>query len=190
MTTLHTTRLRLEPFAERHVEGINAMNSQPVVVRYLSGQTETLEQTAQAIARAQKCWAAWGTSWWALIDLESERVAGAGCVQYLRRELAMPTDLQSLCGNPLEFGWRLHPDFWRRGLATEAGGAMARFAFASFPIEELLAVRRPENQESARVMDRLGMKYRGMERWYETDVAVHVLRREELPPPSALAGEA
>ena len=189
-TTLQTQRLRLEPFDERHLDGLHAMNSLPEVMRYIGGNTETIEQTASVIARVKRCWAAWGTSWWAFIETESERVAGAGCIQYLRREASPPEDLQSLIGNPIEIGWRLHPDFWRQGLAIEAARSMAAFAFRRFPIEELLAVRHPDNKDSCRVMERLGMRQRGLEPWYGTTVATHVISRGDWQHVSSAAGEA
>jgi RimJ/RimL family protein N-acetyltransferase len=179
MTTLQTDRLRLEPFAEQHLEGLHAMNSLPEVMRYLGGQPESREQTQAVIARVQRCWASWGTSWWALIEVTSDRVIGAGCIQYLRREAAPPTDLDSLTSNPLEIGWRLHPDYWHQGFATEAAQAMASFAFDKFQLSELMAVRYPENIDSGRVMDRLGMRFRGFEHWYGMSVAAHVISREE-----------
>jgi RimJ/RimL family protein N-acetyltransferase len=104
---------------------------------------------------------------------------GAGCIQHLRQQEALPADLESLRGNPLEIGWRLHPDFWHRGLATEAAKEMAAFAFNRFNLQELLAVRYPENANSGRVMERLGMRYRGLEPWYGMSLATHVLSREQ-----------
>lgn len=188
--TLYTQRLRLEPFSEHHLDGLNAMNSLPEVMRYVGGQTETREQTASVIARVKRCWAAWGTSWWAFIEIKTERVAGAGCIQYLRRDASPPDDLESLMGNPIEIGWRLHPDFWHQGLATEAARCMTAFVFDRFPIDELVAVRHPENSDSGRVMDRLGMQLRGLEPWYGTMVATHVISRGEWQRVRAAAGEA
>lgn len=179
MTVLHTARLRLEPFGEQHLDGLHAMNSRPEVMQYISGEPETREQTAAAIARVQRCWAAWGTSWWAFVDLASGRVVGAGCIQYLRREAAPAADLEAQRSNPLEAGWRLHPDFWQQGLASEAAARMAAFAFESFAAPELLAVRHPDNRASGRVMDRLGMRLRGLEHWYGRPLATHVLSRAD-----------
>ncbi|MBQ0935031.1 GNAT family N-acetyltransferase [Ideonella paludis] len=177
MTVLTTPRLRLEPIGDQHLDGLHAMNARPEVMQYISGQGETLEQTAAFVARVKRGWAAWGAGWWALIHLDSGRVAGAGCIQHLRREAAIPEDLLTLCTNPLEIGWRLHPDFWRQGVASEAASRMTAFAFEDLAAEELLAVRHPENLNSARVMDRLGMRYRGLETWYGRELATHVLRR-------------
>lgn len=179
MTILHTSRLRLEPFSESHLEGLHEMNSKPEVMRFISGQPETREQTAASIARVQRYWAALGTSWWAFVELSSDRVAGAGCIQYARRDADLPADLASLKANPLEIGWRLHPDFWRQGLASEAAHGMAGFAFGTLAAPEIIAVRHPDNLDSGRVMDRLGMRYRGLETWYGTTLATHVLSRED-----------
>ena len=190
MTVLLTARLRLEPFSEHHLDGLHAMNARPEVMRYISGQPETREQTAASIQRVQRCWAAWGTSWWALIELQSGRVVGAGGVQYLRREGDPPADLDILHSNPLEIGWRLHPDFWQQGLAGEAAARMAAFAFEDLATTELLAVRDPDNAASARVMDRLGMRFRGHERWYGQSLATHVLGYAEWQGHQRQQGEA
>ena len=190
MTVLLTARLRLEPFGEHHLDGLHAMNSRPEVMQYISGQAETREQTAESIARVRRCWAAWGTSWWAFIELQSGRVAGAGAIQYLRREATPATDLQLLRANPLEIGWRLHPDFWGQGLASEAAARMAAFAFQDLAAKELLAVRHPDNLASGRVMDRLGMQLRGLELWYGKTLATHVLAKEQWQRMQSSTGEA
>ena len=179
MTILRTTRLRLEPFGEHHLDGLHEMNARPEVMRYISGQPETREQTIAGITRVQRSWAELGTSWWTFIELKGGRVAGAGCIQYLRREANVFADLERLRSNPLEIGWRLHPDFWHHGLAGEAAAKMAAFAFEEIAAAELLAVRHPDNVNSARVMDRLGMRFRALEPWYGTTLATHVLSREE-----------
>lgn len=176
MTILHTDRLRLEPFAEAHLDGLHAMNRLPEVMRYISGQPETREQTAAGIARVQRAWSILGTSWWAFVDAAGV-VVGAGCIQYARREAAPPADLASLRGNPLEIGWRLHPDHQGKGLAIEAARRMAAFAFEDLATPELIAVRHPDNVASGRVMDRLGMRYRGLEPWYGLELATHAMGR-------------
>lgn len=175
MTVLTTARLRLEPFDDVHLDGLQAMNRLPEVMRYVGGSPETPAQTRAGIDRVKARWADWGYSWWAFIDRGTGRLAGAGCIQHLRREAELPPDFARLRQNPLEIGWRLHPDFWRRGLASEAAQAMAGFAFERLQAPLLLAVREPDNLASARVMDRLGMVARGIETWYGLPLATHAL---------------
>ncbi len=179
MSILHTARMRLEPITEQHLDGLYAVNQHLEVMRYISGEPETREQTAAGIVRIQERWKILGTSWWAWIDLASGRLAGTGCIQHARRDAQPVADLESLRDNPLEIGWRLHPDFWQRGLAIEAAQRMTAFAFEELAALDLIAVRDPDNIASGRVMDKLGMRYRGLESWYGTMLATHVLSREE-----------
>src|SRR6266446_10257101 len=58
MTVPITARLRLEPFENGHLDGLNAMNADPEVMRYLTGRPETREETLAAIERVKARWAA------------------------------------------------------------------------------------------------------------------------------------
>jgi RimJ/RimL family protein N-acetyltransferase len=167
MTILTTERLRLEPIADHHFEGLQAMNRLPEVMRFITGTPETPEQTRHMIEVVKGRWAQYGFSWWAFIERKSGRLVGAGCVQYLGRDPA----------NPHELGWRLVPDKWGQGLALEAARAMADWAFTALDAPLLVAVCQPDNANSAKVMAKLGMRYRGEETWYEGPHAVWELTR-------------
>lgn len=66
----------------------------------------------------------------------------------------------------IEIGWHLHPDSWGRGLATEAAHALLVRGFA-LGLQEIWAVTDPQNQRSARVCEKLGMRLLGTtHRWY------------------------
>ncbi|MBC3918843.1 GNAT family N-acetyltransferase [Undibacterium sp. CY18W] len=169
MTILTTARLRLEPFTDSHFEGLSRMNSEPEVMRYITGKPETPEETLSVIERVKGRWVEFGFSWWSFIELDTNEIIGAGCIQYLGRDPA----------NPLEIGWRLRKDKWNMGYASEAAQAMATFAFETVKGDSLFAVCHQENQASAHVMKKLGMQYRGIERWYDMDTAVYVMSREE-----------
>lgn len=173
MTILTTARLRLEPIDDHHFEGLQAMNRLPEVMRFISGEPETPEQTRAKIALIKERWAEYGFSWWAFIERaggdERGKLVGAGCIQYLGRDPA----------NPLEIGWRLLPDRWGQGLASEAARAMAGWAFDTLGALELCAVCMSENEDSAKLMRRLGMRYRGLEDWYGGPHAVYAIARGE-----------
>lgn len=100
MTILTTARLRLEPFDDHHLDGLNAVNSDAQVMRYITGRPESVAETAAAIERVKRRWVEWGFSWWSFIDLETQQIIGSGCLQYLAGDTA----------NPLELGWRLRQD--------------------------------------------------------------------------------
>ena len=175
MTLLTTARLRLEPMVDAHLDGLHAMNADPEVMRYISGEPETREDTQEMIDRVKARWADVGYSWWTFIERETGEIVGAGCLQNLRRESASEPD--PAC--PLELGWRLRRDRHGRGYASEAAFAMGDWAFERFRPAELLAVCDPANTASSNVMKRLGMHDRGLQRWYDKDLATFGIGAEE-----------
>ena len=169
-TILTTERLRLEPVDERHFDGLRAISGDAVVMRHITGRPETPEETAAFIARHQAKWAALGHAWWAFVAHGSGEIVGIGAVQHMEHNPA----------NPLELCWRLRADQQGQGYATEAALAMARFAFERLHTGRLFAVCRQENLASSAVMRRIGMRFRGIERWYEVDVATFELTPAQL----------
>lgn len=172
MTILHTSRLRLEPLQLQHLPGLHRMNSQPEVMRYISGAPETLEQTRAMIERVKARWALWGYGWWALIERDTHQLVGAAGVQHLDHDAA----------NEHELGWRLHPDYWGRGYAIEAARRMAAFAFDELKAPVLTAVCDPANTRSQAVMTKLGMHFRGRETWYQREVLTYCIERATWAP--------
>ena len=59
-----------------------------------------------------------------------------------------------------EVGWQLRPAVWGNGNATEAGRALAGWAFGQ-GIEQIIALVRPANQRAAATVRRLGMEWVG-----------------------------
>lgn len=170
-TTITTPRLRLEPFAPTHARALNAINNEPAVMEFLSeGIPETMEKTQDAIARVRDAWAALGYSWWAIVERTSGDVVGAACAQHVARQ----PDAE------IEIGWRLATAANGKGYATEAGKAAARFAFEHIGVDHVVAVAHPDNIASHKVMQRVGMTFRGIETHYNEDCTTYVLHRADL----------
>lgn len=159
MTVLLTPRLRLEPLEPRHFDGLHLLNKDPLVMRYITGRPDTPQDTLQMIERVQARWAEFGYSWWGFIRIDEGDLIGAGCIQHLNRDPL----------GPLETGWRLRQDCWGRGYASEAARHMVGWAFETLKPELICAVCQPENTPSSTVMERLGMSYSGLGRWYDME---------------------
>jgi RimJ/RimL family protein N-acetyltransferase len=61
------------------------------------------------------------------------------------------------CAPAVEVGWRLHPDHWGHGYATEAAAASLRFGFDHGGLDEIVAFTTTLNTRSQAVMERIGM---------------------------------
>lgn len=59
----------------------------------------------------------------------------------------------------IEIGWRLAPQFWGHGLATEGAGAVLHHAFTKLALHEIVAFTVPANHRSRRVMEKLAMTH-------------------------------
>lgn len=162
MMILTTPRLRLEAFDDGHLDGLNELNADQEVMRYLTGRPESRAETQALIARVKSRWREVGYSWWTLFERETGAIVGAACLQNLRRESVAQPDPD----HPLEIGWRLRRDRWGRGYASEAALAVGDWAFDALQPRELLAVCHPDNAASQGVMRRLGMRDDGVQRWY------------------------
>lgn len=59
----------------------------------------------------------------------------------------------------VEIGWRLSPEAWGQGLATEGALALLEYAREVLKLDELVSFTVPANTRSRRVMEKLGMSH-------------------------------
>jgi len=80
-----------------------------------------------------------------------------------------------------EIGWRLAPDFWGHGYATEAGWAVLAFAFRDLQLPEIVSFAVEGNLRSRAVMARLDMTHSPSDDFDHPNIPVgHPLRRHVL----------
>jgi RimJ/RimL family protein N-acetyltransferase len=60
-----------------------------------------------------------------------------------------------------EIGWVIHPDYQRRGYASEAAAALLRYGFEEMALHRIIATCQPENPASYGVMEKIGMRREG-----------------------------
>lgn len=143
-----TERLVLRPFSDVDRASFFALNTHPMVVESLGSSPSRAESDATVdfiIEEMNR--EGWGI--WAV-----EIVGGApfaGAVGLHRVTAALPF-LPAV-----EVEWRLHPDFWGQGYATEAASAALRFGFEEAGLTEIVAFTTTVNTRSQAVMGRIGM---------------------------------
>jgi ribosomal-protein-alanine N-acetyltransferase len=79
----------------------------------------------------------------------------------------------------LEIGYRLHPDYWGRGLATEAARAVRDHAFAELEVERVISIIHPDNLRSQRVAEKNGMRKEKETDFKGIDVWIYALTRAQ-----------
>ncbi len=132
----------LAPFAE--------MNGDPEVMKYFPALL-TLDETAALIERIEESFRAHGYGLWAV------EIKGGG--QFAGFVGLFPVAEPYPFAPAVEVGWRLGRAYWGQGLATEAARASLGFGFDEAGLNEIVSFTSVINDQSRRVMKRLGMTH-------------------------------
>jgi ribosomal-protein-alanine N-acetyltransferase len=112
----------------------------------------TREETEATVGRWQALFDTHGWCFFA-VDLREtgEFIGTIGCSWHANASPFAPA---------VEVGWRLHPNAWGFGFATEGALASMAFVFDTNPVlDEIVALTVPENEASRAVMDRVQMTH-------------------------------
>lgn len=143
---LETERLLLRWFAPDDVDAFYLLGSDPRVIRYVGNVPFASRDAAlqTLLAAPLNDYAVHGFGRFACVWKETERVIGFCGPKWL-------PDMQEV-----ELGYRFLPEFWGRGLATEASRAVLAYARDDLRLKRLIALLHPENLASAKVVTKLG----------------------------------
>jgi|ERR1051325_5944033 ribosomal-protein-alanine N-acetyltransferase len=144
---IQTERLSLRPLTVEDVEAIHRIWTDAGVRKFLwDDEIISLDEARGVIEKSVTYFRCTGLGLWAILPHNEERIIGF-CGYWFFHE---PPQLELLYG--------LVTEEWRRGLATEAAGAMLRYGFDELGFEEIQASTDAANLASQRVMGRLGMR--------------------------------
>jgi RimJ/RimL family protein N-acetyltransferase len=147
-TEVRTPRLLLRGWREDDLQPFAAMNAMSDVTRYLRGPL-TAEQSDDLVQRIERHWDERGFGLWAAELRNDGRFVGF-------IGLSVPTFLPAVLP-AVEVGWRLAPDVWGQGLATEGGLASIRYGFGTLGLDRIVSIIHPDNIASRRVAEKLDM---------------------------------
>ncbi len=148
---IETERLILRRWREDDRPAFHAICADPQVMDWLGGVL-TPEEADQRLARVEETFDRLGYGRVCVERRVDGRVRGWCGV--------MPAhESQPIAGTP-EIGWRLIPEAWGQGYATEAAAAVLADAFHRLGLPEVWAYTSPHNLKSQAVMTRLGLTRR------------------------------
>ncbi len=148
MVATTTSRLLLREFTPDDVDALAPILADPEVMRFSLSGPETREQTAAFITWCQEQYARSGFGLWAVIHIEDGQLIGyCGLSEW---------DIEG--AHEVEVGYRLDPEYWGRGLATEAAEAALEYARNRLGLSRVIAIIEAENVASIRVAEKIGMR--------------------------------
>jgi RimJ/RimL family protein N-acetyltransferase len=149
---LETERLMLRRLTEADVDNLVELDSDPEVMRFLSGGPATPRNVIERDI-LPRCLLSYedfpGFGVWAAI----EKASGVflGWLSLRPHEDSPPGEV--------ELGYRLRRAAWGRGYATEGSRALIRKGFTELGVRRVVATTYQHNLASRRVMERLGMAH-------------------------------
>ncbi len=169
---LETPRLILRHWREADHEAFARMNADPKVMEFFPARL-TRPQSEALVARIGAHFRKHGFGLFAAESRQDGNFAGF-------IGLSVPS-FRARFTPCVEMGWRLLPEFWGQGLAPEGAREVARYAFESLQIKELVSFTVPENLRSRRVMEKLGMTHNPADDFNHPQLPPrHPLRRHVL----------
>ncbi len=143
---IDTARLVLRRFTLDDLDAFYQLGSRPEIIRYAQAAPLASREQALEFMRAApfQDYATHGYGRFACVWRATGEVVGFSGIKYV----------PEIGEN--ELGYRFLPEFWGRGLATEAGQASIEFARSRLGLGRLVAMVHPDNVASARVVTKLG----------------------------------
>jgi RimJ/RimL family protein N-acetyltransferase len=143
-----TPRLRLRALRESDLADLQRLWTDPRVTEWIGEHTseDVLEELHDHIAHEHEH----GWALWAVEERASGRFLGDCGLQPLEHR-----------GPEVELGYELLPEVWGSGLATEAVAATLEAAFGPLQMPRVVAVVKPGNERSVRVLEKAGLARAG-----------------------------
>ncbi len=169
MTALEAPRLILRKFLEADIERIAELTSNAGFMRFSGGSPFDRKGTEAFLERLLAPERLGKHSQFAVILRENKRLIG-----YCGFFLQIVDDVEEL-----EIGYRLDPEYWSKGFATEAARAVRDHAFRDLHAEHVISLILPENHASKRVAEKNGMRFAKRTNFRGFDTDVFAITRDE-----------
>jgi len=149
--SLTTERLRLRAPILEDAKAFRALLSIPEVTRYSNWPNAPKPPYAErAIRWMARLHASSNGCAWIIEDSASRAILGAIRFNHIERKWKVGL-----------IGYELHPEFWGRGLMTEALQAVVLCGHQAFSLNRIEAWTLPGNGASDRVLEKAGFQYEG-----------------------------
>jgi ribosomal-protein-alanine N-acetyltransferase len=146
ISSIKTDRLLLRNLIDSDLENIHKGLSNPDVITYYGISFDSLEATKEQM----KWFADEEQFWWAIYSKDNETFYGAGGLNNLSKE-----------HKKAEIGLWLLPDFWGKGIMTEALPLICNYGFEKLGIHRIEGFVESNNKNCKKAMSKLDFKFEG-----------------------------
>ncbi|STX50944.1 GNAT family acetyltransferase [Legionella busanensis] len=151
---LETKRLVLKTMTAKDLACLFNLRSNPRVMKFIgNGKVQKKEQVKEFIKLAPNYFKEYGLGFFNAFKKENGSFIGQAGLFHLGFDVNQPE---------IELAYRLLPEYWHQGYATELATALIKWGFNEKKLKRIIAMVHPENERSRRVLEKSGMSYLGM----------------------------
>ena len=153
---LETLRLELREFVAADLPDLVRLDTDPRVMKYIGDgrvtPTSDLERMIPRMGRNYRLYPGLGT--WRAARHDTGDFIGWFTFKYVPKTIE------------IEVGYRLLPEAWGQGFATEGASELVRYGFDDLGLERIIGVTHPDNLASQRVLMKAGLLDEGWGHYY------------------------
>ncbi len=163
-----TKRLQLRHFRKEDIETYaEIMGDNEIAKWFPKGAGYTHEEAKKSLDNILSHWKKYGFGLWAITKKENSFLIGRCGLNYI------------LETSEVEIDFVLASRYWKKGYATEAAKASLYYGFKILSLDRIIALAKPENSASLRVIKKIGMHYiRNTKYWNIVCAKYEILRTE------------
>lgn len=159
---IETKRLIITTPELSDFENLYALQSDAEVMQHIGNGVRTREEVILGLEKAIAHQIKHGFSLGNVFEKETEQFIGRAGLIYLGYDDTQPE---------IEIAYALIKSAWNKGYATELARALIKWGFQHLPITKLIAVTKPNNERSRRVLEKAHMLYVGQSLYSNIEVA-------------------
>lgn len=146
--TLETERTYIRPFNIEDAFDLFALDSQEVVMNNVSWPAKNVKESIEYITSGPLIqYVKDGFGRMCIIDKKNQKMIGVTGLKYL-------TEL-----NEVDIAYRLLPEYWGQGIATEVANRVIDFGLNEIGIPKIIGMAFPHNSASINILKKIGMEY-------------------------------
>ena len=150
---IETERLILRELEYTDDQDLFEMDSDPEVHLYIENNpVKSIDEIRKVIEMLKIQYKENGIARWAVVDKLTNECVGWSGLKYFNQPL-------NNHNNFYELGYRFKKKHWGKGFATESSSAILDFGFRNFNVEKIFAITDPKNENSKKVLNKLGFEF-------------------------------
>lgn len=162
-----TNRLLIRKFNQTDIDAVFAMRKDEEVMRFIRQPQTNRQEAENWLDLLSSRWQTERIGFCALIEKNSNCLIG-WCGLWRLKET-----------NEVEVGYAIVKEYWGKGYAVEAAEVFLKYGFEDLSFEKIVAVANPENRNSWRVMEKLGMTFDHIGKYYDNDLVHYTIKKDD-----------